>query len=86
MLNPTWWLDSQIEKLLLKEIPLGTSRDEAVEIINSNNLRIQTRRSNSITIILGPSYKPLSRVEADLTFDDDGYLVAVYIIRLTIGI
>jgi hypothetical protein len=86
MLNPTWWPNSQIEKLLLKEIPLGTTRDEAREIIKNNNWRIKAGDSKGITVFLGPSYIPISWAEADFKFDDDGCLVAVYVIKLMTGI
>jgi hypothetical protein len=38
--NPIWWKDGEIGKWIFEKIPLGTSMDEAVEIIGNNNWRI----------------------------------------------
>jgi hypothetical protein len=37
MMNPLLWPKDQIEKKLLQKIPIGTSMDEAIVLIENNN-------------------------------------------------
>jgi hypothetical protein len=40
--NPLWWSTDRIEKWMLRKIPIGTSIDETIEIIETNNWEIDS--------------------------------------------
>lgn len=68
--NDPW---SQMTDILMKRVPPGSSRSEALRILSEENLACEKPRSKEDLIVCGPTSKPASigGWYIELAFDDD---------------